>query len=122
MSRIIVIEDDRAILRGLKDNLEHESYEVLTATDGEQGYRLIQEHNPDLIVLDVMMPGMNGYQVCSALKNDARYSKIPIVLFSGNNQEYDKIVQIIMADAYIAKPFESSNLLFKIEELLKKSS
>ena len=64
MKRILVIEDDLAILRGLKDNLEYESYEVLTATDGEKGRDLIAEKKPDLIILDLMLPKMSGYELC----------------------------------------------------------
>jgi DNA-binding response OmpR family regulator len=70
MSRIIVIEDDLAILRGLRDNLEYESYQVYTATDGEQGYRLIQKHHPHLIVLDLMMPRMSGYELCQKVRSE----------------------------------------------------
>ena len=62
MKRILIIEDDQAILRGLKDNLEFESYEILTAADGKEGYELAREEDPDLIVLDLMLPRMNGYR------------------------------------------------------------
>ncbi len=84
MSRIIVIEDDRAILRGLKDNLEYESYEVLTATDGEQGYRLIREHHPDLIVLDLMIPSMDGYELCRKIRSEGM--TVPILMLTARSE------------------------------------
>ncbi len=68
MSRIVVVEDDPAILRGLTDNLRHESYEVLTATDGEAGYGLIREKNPHLVILDLMLPKMSGYELCRRVR------------------------------------------------------
>src|SRR4030042_5198122 len=87
MSRIIVIEDDHAILRGLKDNLEYESSEVLTATDGEQGYRLIQEHHPDLIVLDLMIPKMDGYELCRRVRSEGMAT--PILMLTARSEEVD---------------------------------
>ena len=70
MKRILIIEDDVAILRGLKDNLEYESYEVLTAEDGEKGYCLILEKKPDLIILDLMLPKMSGYELCRKVRDN----------------------------------------------------
>ena len=64
MTRIVIVEDDPAILRGLADNLRFESYDVLTATDGETGYELIRDKHPDLVVLDLMLPRLSGYEVC----------------------------------------------------------
>ena len=73
MSRILVIEDDPAILRGLADNLKFESHEVLTAADGEAGYRLIREQKPDLIILDLILPKLSGYEVCRKVRDDAGF-------------------------------------------------
>ena len=70
MKRILVVEDDLAILRGLKDNLEFESYEVLTAADGERGYAVLKEKKPDLVILDLMLPKMSGYELCRKARGE----------------------------------------------------
>ena len=120
MSRIIVIEDDRAILRGLKDNLECESYEVLTATDGEQGYRLIREHNPDLIVLDLMMPKMDGYELCRKVRSEGVTT--PILMLTARSEEVDRVHGLdIGADDYVTKPFSVPELLARIRAILRRA-
>jgi len=119
MSRIIVIEDDRAILRGLKDNLEYESYEVLTATDGEQGYRLIQEHHPDLIILDLMIPKMDGYELCHRVRSEGMAT--PILILTARGEEVDRVHGLdIGADDYVTKPFSVPELLARIRAILRR--
>ena len=120
MSRIIVIEDDRAILRGLKDNLEFESYEVLTATDGEQGYRLIREHHPDLIVLDLMIPKMDGYELCRKVRSKGM--AVPILMLTARSEEMDRVHGLdIGADDYVTKPFSVPELLARIRAILRRA-
>jgi len=120
MSRIIVIEDDRAILRGLKDNLEYESYEVLTATDGEQGYRLIREHHPDLIVLDLMIPKMDGYELCRKVRSEGM--AVPILMLTARSEEMDRVHGLdIGADDYVTKPFSVPELLARIRAILRRA-
>ena len=120
MSQIIVIEDDRAILRGLKDNLECESYEVLTATDGEQCYRLIKEHNPDLIVLDLMMPRMSGYELCQKVRSEGMTT--PILMLTARSEEMDRVHGLdIGADDYVTKPFSVPELLARIRAILRRA-
>ena len=120
MSRIIVIEDDRAILRGLKDNLEYESYEVLTATDGEQGYRLIKEQNPDLIVLDLMIPKMDGYELCRKVRSEG--IAVPILMLTARSEEMDRVHGLdIGADDYVTKPFSVPELLARIRAILRRA-
>jgi DNA-binding response OmpR family regulator len=120
MSRIIVIEDDRAILRGLKDNLEFESYEVLTATDGEQGYRLIREHHPDLIVLDLMIPKMDGYELCRKVRSEGM--AVPILMLTARSEEMDRVHGLdIGADDYVTKPFSVPELLARIRAILRRA-
>ncbi len=120
MSRIIVIEDDRAILRGLKDNLEYESYEVLTATDGEQGYRLIQEHHPDLIILDLMIPKMDGYELCRKVRSEGIAT--PILMLTARSEEMDRVHGLdIGADDYVTKPFSVPELLARIRAILRRA-
>jgi DNA-binding response OmpR family regulator len=120
MSRIIVIEDDRAILRGLKDNLEYESYEVLTATDGEQGYRLIKEQSPDLIVLDLMIPRMDGYELCRKVRSEGITT--PILMLTAKSEEMDRVHGLdIGADDYVTKPFSVPELLARIRAILRRA-
>jgi len=120
MSRIIVIEDDRAILRGLKDNLEFESYEVLTATDGEQGYRLVREHHPDLIVLDLMIPKMDGYELCRKVRSEG--IAVPILMLTARSEEMDRVHGLdIGADDYVTKPFSVPELLARIRAILRRA-
>jgi DNA-binding response OmpR family regulator len=120
MSRIIIIEDDRAILRGLKDNLEYESYEVFTATDGEQGYRLIKEESPDLIVLDLMIPRMDGYELCRKVRSEGITT--PILMLTARGEEMDRVHGLdIGADDYVTKPFSMLELLARIRAILRRA-
>ena len=119
MSRIIVIEDDLAILRGLRDNLEYESYEVYTATDGEQGYRLIQKHHPHLIVLDLMMPKMSGYELCRKVRSEGIAT--PILMLTARSEEADRVRGLDLgADDYVTKPFSVPELLARIRAILRR--
>jgi DNA-binding response OmpR family regulator len=119
MSRIIIIEDDRAILRGLKDNLEYESYEVLTAMDGEQGYELIKEQSPDLIILDLMIPRMDGYELCRKVRSEGVAT--PILMLTARSQEMDRVHGLdIGADDYVTKPFSVPELIARIRAILRR--
>jgi DNA-binding response OmpR family regulator len=118
--RILIVDDEEGIVKIVKMYLEHHHYEVITANDGQEGLDKVKTDKPDLIVLDLMLPKMNGYKVCGLLKKDTRYAKIPIILFSAKSQEKDiKLGQEVGADAYLTKPFESDVLLAKIKELIK---
>jgi len=120
MAKILMVDDEIQLLAMVQMRLEAVGYEVITANDGQEGLEKAKSENPDLIMLDVMMPVMDGYKVCGLLKNDARYKDIPIILFSARAQKDDQDVgNEVGADAYITKPFEAPVLLAKIEELLK---
>jgi len=121
MKRILVIEDDTAILRGLKDNLEYEHYEVLTATDGEEGYALIRQQKPDLIVLDLMLPRMSGYEVCRKVREEG--GKVPILILTARGEEGDKVFGLnIGADDYMTKPFSVREILARIQAILRRTA
>ena len=121
MAKILLIDDESQLIEMVKMRLEANGYEVITAADGQEGLEMAKSENPDLIMCDVMMPKMDGYKVCGLLKNDARYSKIPIILFTARAQAEDtEMGKEVGADAYITKPFEPPVLLAKIDELLKK--
>ncbi len=119
MSRILVIEDDPAILRGLTDNLQYESYEVLTATDGEAGYRLIVERNPDLVILDLMLPKMNGYELCRRVRGEGITT--PILMLTARGEEVDQVMGLDLgADDYVTKPFSVPELLARVRAMLRR--
>jgi DNA-binding response OmpR family regulator len=117
---ILVIEDDPAIRLGLKKSLGFEGYQVLEAEDGERGLELVFERRPDLIVLDIMLPRLNGYEVCRTIrKHDA---SLPIVMLSAKGQEIDKIMGLdIGADDYVTKPFSTRELTARIKAALRRS-
>ena len=120
MTRILIIEDDPAILRGLADNLGCESYNVVTAADGEQGYSLARSRKPDLIVLDLMLPRMSGYEVCRKLRAEGMTT--PIVMLTARGDEADRIVGLDLgADDYITKPFSIRELLARIRAVLRRA-
>jgi DNA-binding response OmpR family regulator len=119
MKRILIIEDDAAILRGLKDNLEYESYEVLTAVDGEEGYFLIKEKKPDLIILDLMLPKMNGYELCRKVRNEGVTT--PILMLTARSEEMDRVHGFDLgADDYVTKPFSVPELLARIRAIIRR--
>ncbi len=118
--RILIVDDEEGIIKLVKMYLEHHRYEVITANDGQVGLEKAKTEKPDLIVLDLMLPKINGYKVCGLLKKDTRYAKTPVILFTAKAQEKDiKLGEEVGADAYITKPFEPEVLLSKIEELIR---
>ena len=117
--RILLIEDEKDMAYAVTLQLEAKGYEVITAFDGRDGLDKARTKKPDLIILDLMLPKIDGYKVCRMLKFDNKYQNIPIILFTARAQDSDKkIGRDVGADAYITKPFEPSVLLDKIRELL----
>ena len=117
--RILIIEDNPSVLRATSYILEKEGYEVLTAVDGLEGLRMAKEENPDLLVLDVMLPGVDGFEICHSLRTEAQTAHLPILMFSAKGQEADKATGLkVGADEYLTKPVERSVLLSKVEALL----
>jgi DNA-binding response OmpR family regulator len=120
MSLIAVIEDDPAISKGLRDNLEYESYRVLSASDGESGYRLIQENHPDLVILDLMLPKLSGYELCRRLR--AEGLKTPILMLTARAEEVDRVLGLDLGgDDYVTKPFSIPELLARVRALLRRT-
>jgi CheY-like chemotaxis protein len=118
--KILIIEDQAVIVNILRMRLEANHYEVITAGDGQEGFEKARQENPDLIILDVMLPKMNGYKVCQLLKADPKYRTIPVIISSGRTpQEIRKVSKEVGADAYIHKPFEAEVLLSKMKGLLE---
>lgn len=117
--RVLLIEDDVTIARLLKEGLEDESYAVDVANDGSEGYRTAVADDYDVIILDIMLPGMNGYEVCRALRNDG--NKTPILMLTARDAERDIVEGLDTgADDYLAKPFSFDVLLARIRALLRR--
>jgi DNA-binding response OmpR family regulator len=120
VTTVLAIEDDPAILRGLSDNLRFEGYEVVTATDGETGYRLQRERQPDLILLDVMLPRMSGLELCRKLRGEG--VQTPILMLTARSEEPDRVLGLDLgADDYVTKPFSVRELMARVRALLRRS-
>lgn len=121
-NKILIVDDEVLLVEMLKTRLETNGYSVVCAYDGQEGIKIVKTENPDLIILDLMLPKMDGYKVCRMLKFDKRYKNIPIIIFTAKAQDSDKeMSQEVGADAYITKPFDPEILLGKIEELINKA-
>ena len=117
--KILIVDDEIEMVEMETMRLKASGYEVMAAYDAQSGLRKAREWMPDLIILDIMLPQMDGYQVCYALKRDTKCQDIPIILVSAVDQKYDEgLGGKAGADFYIAKPFEPSILLAKIKELV----
>ena len=117
--RVLIIEDEYSASKFLTMRLKNLGFIVSAAFDGMAGLKEATETIPDLIILDLMLPKMDGYKVCGLLKNDARYSKIPIIMFTARVQEEDeRLGKDLGAEEYVTKPFDPKLLLSKIKELL----
>ena len=115
---ILIVEDDPAMLRGLKDNFEYAGYNVATACEGEQGLDAALDLEPDLILLDIMLPGMNGYEICRRLR--AEELTMPIIMLTAKSQESDVVLGLnIGASDYVTKPFSIKELLARAEAFLR---
>ncbi len=117
--RVLVVDDEEHILTVTAFRLEKQGYEVLTASDGMVALAMIQEQKPDLVLLDLRLPGMNGAEVCKRVKEDEALKHIPIILFSAS--ESYRIAEMrseVSADDFIVKPFSRDELLGKVQKLL----
>ncbi len=122
MSRkVLIVEDDEAMTVALRDGFEYEGYTVRTASDGLQGLRLAEEEEPDLVLLDVMLPKMTGLDVCRQLR--AEGNSVPIIMLTARGQEIDKVLGLKLgADDYVTKPFSFMELLARTEAVLRRSA
>ena len=112
MTKILIVDDEKDIVETLSFMLQAKGYEIISAYDGEEGLKLAKEEKPDLIILDVMMPKINGYKICRLLKYDAKYKNIPIIMVTARSQDNDKLIgEETGANEYITKPFEFSDVL-----------
>ncbi|MEC7775022.1 MAG: response regulator transcription factor [Planctomycetota bacterium] len=118
-ARVLIVEDDSSLLFGLKKNLQFEGYEVLTASDGEAGLGLAVDERPDLIILDVMLPRMNGFEVCEVLRSNK--VETPVIFLTAKALESDKVTGLTLGgDDYMTKPFSVAELLARIQTVLRR--
>ena len=117
--RVVIVEDEENLLEALRYNLQREAYDVHTATNGAEGLALARRLNPDLIMLDVMLPDLDGFEVCRILR---RETSVPILMLTAKGEEIDRVVGLELgADDYVTKPFSMRELLARVRNLLRRS-
>jgi DNA-binding response OmpR family regulator len=120
METILIVEDDPTMLRGLKDNFEFKGYRVVTAPDGEEGLNAALNEKPDLIILDIMLPKINGYEVCRLIRKEGL--DMPIIMLTAKGEESDIVLGLNLgADDYVTKPFSIKELLARAAAFLRRS-
>jgi two-component system, OmpR family, alkaline phosphatase synthesis response regulator PhoP len=118
---ILVIDDERDLIDLVRYNLEKEGYDVIAATDGQSGLEVATKHAPDLVVLDLMMPGIDGLQICQRLRADPRTARMPIIMLTAKATEADRIVGLELgADDYITKPFSPREVVARVKAILRR--
>lgn len=121
--KILVIEDDPATSRLVDYSLRHEGYQVITCSNGLEGIRKARSESPDLVILDVMLPGLDGFEICHRLKTEPATVHLPILMFSAKAQEIDKETGIrVGADDYLTKPAAPAEIVSRVEKLLAKKN
>lgn len=119
--KILIVEDEKDIVKMLEYNLKKEGFRTLSASDGEDAIGLANREHPDLILLDLMLPGIDGLEVCKELKKDYKTAKTPIIMLTAKSQESDKVVGLELgADDYITKPFRPRELVARIKAVLRR--
>lgn len=121
--RILVVEDEEDILALVHYNLVKEGYQVECVTSGEEAYRKARQHLPDLILLDLMLPGIDGLEVCRRLKRESETESVPVIMLTARGEESDVVAGLEMgADDYIAKPFSTQVLLARVKAVLRRGT
>src|SRR5436190_20340862 len=122
MARLLIIEDEKDLLKVLEFNLRQAGHEVLSATRGRDGLQIAREHQPDLVLLDLMLPDIAGTEVCKSLKQTAPTREIAVLMLTAKGEEVDRIVGFELgADDYVVKPFSVRELLLRITAILRRS-
>ncbi|HNX81741.1 MAG TPA: response regulator [Candidatus Omnitrophota bacterium] len=118
--KILVVDDEPDLVDFVRLRLTASGFEVVTAADGEEALDVVQREHPDLIILDILLPKLDGHKVCETLKKDPRFAAIPIIMLTAKDREEDILLaKKIGADAYITKPFDSQLLLYDIKKLIR---
>ncbi|WP_408955911.1 response regulator [Natroniella sp. ANB-PHB2] len=122
-SKVLVVDDEENIVELIKFNLEQEGYQVLTAYDGVEALERVKEKEFDLVVLDLMLPQIDGFEVCRQIRTDNKLKRLPIIMLSAKGEEVDKILGLELgADDYVTKPFSPRELLARVKAVLRRSS
>ncbi|MEO1442998.1 MAG: response regulator transcription factor [Chloroflexota bacterium] len=122
MKRVIIVEDEETLANNLSDKMQGEGFSVKTVNNGEQGLELIRAEKPDLVVLDIMLPGLDGLSICRMVRNDPATAEVPIIMLTARGTEVDKIVGLESgADDYIVKPFGLGEFLARVRAVLRRS-
>ncbi|MBT7954664.1 MAG: phosphate regulon transcriptional regulator PhoB [Rhodospirillaceae bacterium] len=121
-TRILIVEDEPPLIEVLRYNLESEGFITLVATDGEEALLLVEEENPDLVILDWMLPELSGIDVCRRLRETKKFKTIPIIMLTARGEESDKISGLDAgADDYVVKPFSPSELIARVRAVLRRA-
>ncbi|MCM8792502.1 MAG: response regulator transcription factor [Candidatus Omnitrophica bacterium] len=121
--KILIIEDDKNISKLVKYNLEKQGFDCFITPNAEEGLEILNRYPIDLIILDIMLPGMDGFEVCRIIKQDSRFKNIPIIMLTAKGEEIDKVVGLELgADDYIVKPFSPRELILRIKAILRRIS
>ena len=121
--KILIVEDDMHISKLVQYNLDKAGYSCTTVITGEEGFEVLDKENIDLIILDVMLPKMDGFEVCRLIKQEDEYAGIPIIMLTARAEEIDRIVGLELgADDYLAKPFSPRELVLRVKAILKRAS
>ncbi len=121
MKHVLIIDDEKDIVEAISYNLEKEGYKVSKSYDGLNGFEAIQKKMPDIVILDLMLPGMTGIEICKAMKANTKTSSIPVIMLTAKGEETDKIVGLeVGADDYMTKPFSIRELAARIKTVLKR--
>lgn len=120
---VLVIDDEKDLVELVRYNLEKEGFTVLEARDGESGFKVAVEHKPDVIVLDLMLPELDGLELCRMLRAETRTSRIPVIMLTAKSSEFDRVVGLELgADDYVTKPFSPRELVARVKAILRRTS
>jgi len=119
MPRILIVDDEPNIVLALELLMKREGYETLSVDDGEKAFEAVKEFLPDLVILDIMMPKMDGYEVCQLIRADARFRDVSIIMLTAKGREVEREKGMAMgADLYVTKPFSTREVMLKVKEIL----
>jgi two-component system alkaline phosphatase synthesis response regulator PhoP len=122
-SKILIVEDEQGIVHLLRDHLEPEGFKVIAAYNGQDGLRAVAEARPDLVILDLTLPGLDGFELCRRIRRQPETARLPILVLSGKAEEVDKVVMLELgADDYVTKPFSTKELVARVKTLLRRGS
>ena len=117
-SKIMIVDDEMHLARILQFTLEHAGYDVVTAFDGREALDALESEDPDLVILDLMLPIVDGYKICNLIKGGGKYRDVPVIILSARDFSREKLEEPLKADILMEKPFNTEHLLCEIERLI----